>query len=261
MTFFDWPGTGPHQRGTNSITGTVFRVSSRDGLDFWEKRLREYSAGNLSSATFGGRSLLSFKDPEGQQLYIADDNNTHFEGVTWERPDIPRDHTLRGFYSVILSVPDITMIEPVLTRVLGFQEELRTTWIDGQTSAVIYQMNPGPGAGREVWLLEHPSAPRARPGAGGVHHAAFRVRDLEEQLSWQDRILSSGLRVTDVIDRFWFQSIYFRPASGILFEIATDGPGFAIDETPEALGEQLVLPPFLESRRDEIEAGLIPIGE
>jgi catechol 2,3-dioxygenase-like lactoylglutathione lyase family enzyme len=118
----------------------------------------------------------------------------------------------------------------------------------------------GRGPGSEVWLLEQPDIGRSRLGAGGTHHVAFRVKDFETQKMWHTHLSQGGLHVSNLIDRFWFRSIYFRVSNGILFEIATDGPGFAIDEAPDNLGEKLVLPPFLEGRRPEIEAELTPIG-
>ena len=148
----------------------------------------------------------------------------------------------------------------ILTKIMNFEELELTEWIDGFSTATIYTTSSQGGPGREVWLLEQPDLEYARLGAGGTHHVAFRVKDFEDQKSWHKHLAKSGIRVSGLIDRFWFRSIYFRVSAGILFEIATDGPGFAIDESPDTLGESLVLPPFLEDRREEIEAGLTPIG-
>ena len=130
-------------------------------------------------------------------------------------------------------------------------------WEDGR-EVVVYEMDDG-GPGREVWVVEEPEVNMARMGAGGVHHVAFRVSDSEEQQHWHERITSAGLPISGFIDRYYFKSIYFRISNGILFEIATDGPGFATDEDVESLGERLALPPFLEPHREQIEAGLKPI--
>jgi len=132
-------------------------------------------------------------------------------------------------------------------------------WIDRESNAVIYSTNQRSGPGTEVWLLEQPEIGRGRLGAGGTHHVAFRVKDFETEKKWHAHLTEAGLSVSSLIDRFWFRSISFRVSNGILFEIATDGPGFAIDEALENLGEKLVLPPFLENQREEIEAGLTPI--
>jgi glyoxalase family protein len=260
MTFFDWPHIGPNLRGTDSIAGTAFRVSSREALEFWSNRLEEAGLPVESITTFAGRELLPIEDPEGQQLYLVNDSGASFEGEIWQREDIPDEFALRGFYSVILSVPAREELSMILTEILNFEEMQQATWIDGTTSATIYTTLSQGGPGSEVWLLEQPALGRAHLGAGGTHHVAFRVKDFEDQKAWNKHLSQSGLGVSGLVDRFWFRSIYFRVSAGILFEIATDGPGFAIDESPDALGDSLVLPPFLENRREEIEAGLTPIG-
>lgn len=261
MTFFDWPHIGPNRRGTDSIAGTAFRVSGLAALDFWARRLPEVGAGNIRPGTFAGRNLLAFEDPEGQRLYLVDDGGAEFEGEVWSRPDIPDAFALRGFYSIILSVPNIATFEPLLTEVLNFELVRRTTWTDNLTTSAVFNTHPDGGPGMEVWVLEEPDAQRGHLGFGGVHHVAFRVPDEAAEQAWRERLAQAGLRVTSVIDRFWFRSIYFRVSFGILFEIATDGPGFGVDEDMDSLGEKLVLPPFLEDHRAQIEAGLKPIGK
>lgn len=261
MTFFDWPHIGPDRRGTDTIAGTTFRVNGTGALEFWEKRLPKMGAKNVLRTAFAGRSMLYFEDPEGQRLYLVNDEGAPFEGEIWSRPDIPDEFAIRGFYSIILSIPRLSVFSPILTQVLNFQELRRTTWLDNVTTAAIYTTVAGGGPGTEVWVLEESNVPRGHLGAGGVHHVAFRVADANRQQEWRERIAQVGLGVSHQIDRFWFKSIYFRVSPGILFEIATDGPGFGVDEDPEKLGEMLVLPPFLESRRAQIEAGLTPIGE
>lgn len=260
MTFFDWPHIGPNMRGTDSIAGTAFRVASRVSLDFWSQRLEEKGVKQSRITEFAGRQLLPFEDPEGQQLYLVNDHGADFEGEIWQRPDIPEEKALRGFYSVVLSIPSIDQLADVFKKVLNYEEIERAQWIDEMSNAVIYTTKHNGGAGSEVWLLEQSHKGRAKLGAGGTHHIAFRVADFETQKKWHSHISQAGLHVSSLIDRFWFRSIYFRVSNGILFEIATDGPGFAIDEAPDTLGEKLVLPPFLENRRQEIEAGLTPIG-
>jgi glyoxalase family protein len=259
MTFFDWPHIGPNHRGTDSIAGTAFRVNGRQALEFWSERLKAEGINEVQWDNFAGRELIAFEDPEGQMLYLVDDEGHEFEGEIWERPDIPTAYAIRGFYSVILSVPSMKQISFIFKNFMNFQEVENTQWIDQNTSAKVYQTIENGGPGAEVWLLEQPNLPAARLGAGGVHHVAFRVKDFETQKKWHIHLASAGLRLSGLIDRFWFRSIYFRVADGILFEIATDGPGFAIDEEPESLGEKLVLPPFLEPKREQIEAGLTPI--
>jgi len=260
MTFFDWPHIGPNMRGTDSIAGTAFRVASPLALDFWSQRLEEKGVNQSKITEFAGRELIPFEDPEGQQLYLVNDQGVEFEGEIWQRPDIPAEYTLRGFHSVILSVPSINQLSSIFRGILNFEETVSGRWIDDQSQAVIYTTRANGGAGSEVWLLEQPHLGRAQLGAGGTHHAAFRVADFETQKAWHTHLSEAGFNVSGLIDRFWFRSIYFRVSGGILFEIATDGPGFAIDEQLDNLGEKLVLPPFLEPQRQEIEAGLTPIG-
>jgi glyoxalase family protein len=257
ITFFDWPQTGPDQRGTDSIVTTAFRVNGRQALDYWSQRLREYDLEISDIEQFNGRAILRFADPEGQRLALVDDGGADFEGVVWEGSDVPADYTLRGFYAVMISVPERRYVEPILTQVLHFSEAQRVSYPTGQ-EVIIYNMDDG-GPGRELWLIEEPDVPIARLGAGGVHHVAYRVRDQEEQAYWRERIAAVGLPISGFIDRYYFHASYFRISNGILFEIATDGPGFAMDEDPEKLGERLALPPFLEPQRAQIEAGLKPI--
>jgi glyoxalase family protein len=259
MTFFDWPRIGPDRRGTDSIVGTAFRVANQEALVFWMERLDRLSVKRGDIQQFAGRGLLPFEDPEGQRLYLVNDQDADFEGEIWPHPEIPVAHSLRGFYSVVLSVSERSLMEDIFTNTLNFSKVSEEGWIDGSSPAVIFSTREVGGPGTEIWLLEQKNLPSGRLGAGGVHHVAFRVKDAEQQAAWLSHLRESGLSVSQQIDRFWFESIYFRVSPGILFEIATDGPGFAIDEAPDALGEKLVLPPFLEDQRVEIEEGLVPI--
>jgi glyoxalase family protein len=259
MTFFDWPQTPPDRRGTDSIATTMFRVNGRAALDFWAARFDALGVKHEAVQTFAGRALLRFEDPEGQRLALVDDEGADFEGVLPEYPDVPTDFAIRGFYGVILSIPQIGQIEPILVQVLGFTETAQHSNPDNAKETVyVYGMDGG-GAGREVWVIEQPRAPLARTGSGGVHHVAYRVRDEAEQRAWNEQLNRVGLRTSGIIDRYYFKSLYFRISNGILFELATDGPGFAADEDLETLGERLALPPFLEPQRERIEAGLKPL--
>ncbi len=259
MTFFDWPQIGPDQRGTDSIAATAFRVNGSAALDYWQERLNERGAAQVTRGTFAGRDLLTFDDPEGQRLMLVDDGGAPYEGEIWDRADVPPEHALRGFYACLLSTPRLDLLEPILTRVLGYRRgEQTASPYPGGGAVTRFETGAG-GPGRELWVAEEPNLRPARLGAGGVHHLALRVADREEQAYWRERIARSGLGITDFIDRYYFQSVYFRISRGILFEIATNGPGFATDEDPDALGERLALPPFLEPHRAQIEANLKPI--
>lgn len=257
MTFFDWPQTGPDQRGTDSVVTTLFRVNGRAALDYWKGRLTEHKAKVGEVETLADRTLLRFEDLEGQRLALVDDGGAPFEAEPWDGAGVPTEHAIHGFYGVALSTPRLDYIDPILTQVLNFSEVTRTQTAAGET-LVIYGMDGG-GPGKEVHLLEQPDLDGAWLGAGGVHHVAYRVKDEAEQAQWRERLTRVGLGVSPFIDRFYFHSIYFRISNGILFEIATDGPGFTADEALETLGEHLALPPFLEDRRAEIEKGLRPI--
>jgi len=257
MTFFDWPQIGPDIQGTDSIASTAFRVNGQAALRYWIERFDGRGIEHHGLETFAGRDIVRFADPEGQRLVLVDDGNVDYEGEIWDETEVPVEFALRGFYAVMLSVPRLANVEPILSQLLQFSEAQRATYPSGQ-EMVIYTMDGG-GPGRELWVMEEPEQRSARLGAGGVHHVAFRVTDEDEQSYWHQRIRDVGLPVSGIIDRYYFKSIYFRISNGILFEIATDGPGFATDEPLESLGERLALPPFLEPRREQIEADLKPI--
>ena len=262
MTFFDWPRTGPDQRGTDAIVNTMFRVDGRAALDYWAGRLQANGVPAEDLATVNGRAVLRFEDPEGQRLTLVDDGGAPTEIEVWPGApgvEVPAEFAIRGFFAVALSVPRLERVEPVLTRVLNFTESWRGPNPDNAAEELIVYGMDGGGPGKEVHLVVQPDAPRAWLGRGGVHHVAFRLRDDAEQAAWSTALLQAGVRHSGIIDRFWFKSLYFRISNGILFELATDGPGFAVDEEPDHLGEQLVLPPFLEGQREQIEAGLQPI--
>jgi glyoxalase family protein len=204
----------------------------------------------------GGRSALEFTDPEGQCLQLADDGGAP-GGRPWPGSPVPAAQFIRGLDSVTLVERRLSGTGSLLTEVLKMSR-VRSYERDGREVAVFAMGAGGPGA--EVHVEERPDLPPGRVGAGGVHHVAFRTPNAQEQQEWLARIRGAGLSVSDVIDRYYFRSIYFREPGGVLFEIATDGPGFATDETLETLGGRLSLPPFLEPQRAAIEAGLAPLG-
>lgn len=260
MTFFDWPQIGREQRGTDSIVATAFRVEGQTALDFWAQRLEQEGVAATAIAANGtSPAMLRFDDPEGQRLLLVDDGGAPFEGEIWEADGIPAEMALRGFYAAMLSTPRLDALGPILTELLNYAEvERRPNPFDPDGEITVFATREG-GPGRELWVADEPDLAPARLGAGGVHHIAFRVADVDEQMAWRARIAGVRLPVSQLIDRYYFKSIYFRISNGILFEIATDGPGFAADEDPAHLGEKLALPPFLEPQRAEIEAGLKPI--
>jgi glyoxalase family protein len=259
MTFFDWPQTGPNTRGSDSIANTMFRVSGRPSLDYWSKRFDAHGVRQSPIETFDGRDVLRFEDPEGQRLALVDDGGAPFEGEVWDGAGIPAEHAIRGFHAVTLSVPAVGQMDLILERILGFQPLGRLPALDEFGGEVVVYGMDGGGPGKLVYLAVQPDAPEAWLGRGGVHHVAFRLRDDAEQRDWNNELNRIGLRTSGVVDRYYFKSVYFRISPGILFELATDGPGFAADEPLETLGQRLALPPFLEPRRAQIEAGLRPL--
>lgn len=257
MTFFDWPLIGENRPGADSIANTLFRVNGRGALEYWVARFNELGVQHEGISSFAGRDILQFQDPEGQRLTLVDDGGAAFEGEVWLEAGVPEANAIRGFYGTTLTTPALASIGPILTQVLEWEETSRHSNATGET-VVIFSMDGG-GPGKEVWVAEQPKTRPANLGAGGVHHVAFRVKDDEEQQYWRNRLVSFGMGVSPFIDRFYFHSVYFRISQNILFELATDGPGFGADEDLETLGQKLALPPFLEGQRAQIEAGLKPI--
>jgi len=261
ITFFDWPSP-PERRGTRSIVRTGLRVAGAESLGYWERRLAESGVSAGGVVERDGRPTLDFEDPEGQRLsLVADDGRT--PAHPWEKSPVPPEHQVRGLGPITISVPDEKPTAAVLTRVMGMRpvREYAGTASDGSGGSVtvrVYEMGDG-GPAAELHVAIEPGLRVARSGAGGVHHVAFRVPTYEEYDAWDGRLRELGVASSGPVDRFYFRSLYFREPNGILFELATDGPGFDADEPMESLGERLSLPPFLEPHRKEIEAGLKPL--
>ncbi|RKP58044.1 ring-cleaving dioxygenase [Cohnella endophytica] len=260
LTFFDFPGIGPAKAGVSSISGTSLRVASDEALRFWEKRFEKLGVKHEAISEFAGRNVIFFEDPEGQQLaLVSDENNTGVAaGTAWEQSPVPVAFAIIGLGPVRLTVrkPESTI---AVLGLLGFRETSRVpALVEGQEDIVILQVGEG-GSGAEVQIEPRNDIPVAQQGKGGVHHVAFRVEDEEEIMAWLDILNQFRLPNSGFVERYYFLSLYFREPNGILFELATDGPGFATDEPFETLGESLALPPFLESRRQAIEANLKPL--
>jgi glyoxalase family protein len=255
LTFFDWPAA-PEQRGTHSIVRTGLRVASAASLTWWRERLVAAGLTGIEVGERDGRGTLDFEDPEGQRLSLIVDGG---KGVShaWAKSPVPAEHQIRGLGPITLSVPKLDGTDRVLTSVLGMKR-VRAYARPGATAVHVYEMGEG-GASAELHVAVEPGLPEARQGAGAVHHVALRTPTVEEYLAWEKRLKEAGVPSSGPVDRYYFRSLYFREPGGILFEIATDGPGFAVDEPMETLGERLALPPFLEERRKEIEAGLKPL--
>ncbi|MDX5359495.1 MAG: ring-cleaving dioxygenase [Rhodobacterales bacterium] len=247
ITFFDG-AAGPERRGGRSVIRTGLRVSG-DALDYWAGRL----GGKVR--LLDGRASLDFEDPEGQRLrLVADDSGP---AHPWGGSPVPAAHQIRGLGPITMSVPDLAPTRAVLEGVMNMREE-RAYDLDG-ARVHVFAMGPG-GAAAELHVAVQPGLPRARQGAGGVHHVAFRTPDADGIRHWAERVAAHGIRSSGEVDRYYFRSLYFREPGGTLFEIASDTPGFTVDEPLDALGQSLSLPPFLERQRATIEAGLKPIA-
>lgn len=257
LTFFDWPAA-PARRGTHAISRTSLRVADEASLDWWRTRLTETGVAVTPIRAINGRSAVDFEDPEGQRLtLIADGGEIPF--VVWDRSPVPAEHQIRGLGPVTISVPKLERTEVVLTQLLGL-ERIGSYRDAAHATGDIHVFKIGEGGpAAELHVAVEPDLPQAREGAGGVHHLALRTPTFAEYDAWAERLRRAGYPNSGPVDRFYFRSLYLREPNGILIEIATDEPGFATDEPAETMGEKLSLPPFLESRRAQIEAGLKPL--
>jgi glyoxalase family protein len=255
LTFFDFPAS-PEGRGTNSISRTGLRVSGEKSLGYWRDRLKKAGGVTRDVVEVDGRLTLPFEDGEGQRLVLVDDGGAG-PASPWERSPVPAEHQIRGLGPIVLTVHELSRTASVLTEVMNMR---RVRDYAAYGAAIhVFEMGGG-GSAAELHVIEDKEMPVARQGAGGVHHVAFRTPDETTYHAWTKHLTELRIPNSGEIDRFYFRSLYFREPNGILFEIATDGPGFATDEPMQTLGEKLALPPFLEPRRAEIEAGLKPLG-
>jgi glyoxalase family protein len=256
LTFFDWP-VQRERRGTHAITRTGLRVAGLDALQWWSQSLRERGVIASEIAERDGRLTLDFEDAEGQRISLVDDGGEGHANP-WSGSPVPAEHQVRGLGPIVMSVPTLRPTDAVLRQVLNMRPVREYAHPENASHTVhVYEMGRG-GAHAELHVAVQPGLPIAQPGAGGVHHVAFRTPD-ENYDAWAERLNTLGIPNSGKVDRYYFRSLYFREPNGILFEIASDGPGFAVDENEATLGEQVALPPFLEPRRQEIVANLKPI--
>ena len=238
LTFFEYPGAQQGRPGAGMVHRVVWRVGSREALDFWRERLaREGVESERASAS------LRFADPEGLGHELVAESPD--EPLVAEHPEIPAELALQGFHGVSACSADPERSRAFLEQTLGFEPHAGEWEARGERRGSLYAYDP-------------PPAERGISGAGTVHHVAW-ASTMEEHDGWRERIARAGARPTPVIDRFYFRSIYFREPSGVLFEIATLGPGFTADEPLESLGESLSLPPLFEPLRSRLEQVLTPL--
>ncbi len=256
LTFFDWP-VPSERRGTHSVIRTGLRVHGADALTWWRDWLAGHGVAAGEVTERDGRLVLDLEDPEGQRLTLVDDGGAGDPPVPWDRSPVPAAFQIRGLGPVVMSVPDLRGTDLMLTHVLNMRPVREYADDDGPTVHV-YEMGDG-GPHAELHVAVEPDAPVAGPGAGGVHHVAFRTPDEAQYHAWAERLTAFGLPHSGEVDRYYFRSLYVREPGGVLFEIATDGPGFAVDEDADTLGERVALPPFLEPRRNAIVSALKPL--
>lgn len=247
LTFFPWAGMPKAQPGIGLSMEVSLAIPSGT-LSWWNGRLREHGLAAGAAETRFGERALPFTDPHGLAVVLVETSDAR-EFTPWDRSAVPADRQILGLHSVRLWERDLALTTRFLTDVLGFRE------IAHEGPWHRYAVGNGT-SGTHLDVREVADQQRGRWGVGGVHHVAWRVADEDAEIRVQGRIAQAHRRPTEVIDRFWFKSVYFLEPGGVLFEIATDGPGFTADEDLDTLGEHLVLPPWLESQRQEIEAAL-----
>jgi len=254
MTFFDFPGIPKGRHGNNEIFKTSFRVPTDAALDYWVKRFNRLGVDHTGIQDQFGKKTLSFVDFDDQHYQLISDefNEGVPSGTPWQKGPIPLEFAITGLGPIFVRIADFDYFNQILQKVFQFKE------IAKEGDFHLFEVGEG-GNGAQVVVEQNTVLPPAHQGFGTVHHAAFRVEDREELGKWDERIKSFRIPTSGFVDRFFFGSLYSRVAPQILFELATDGPGFMGDEPYETLGEKLSLPPFLEPKREKIEEMVRPI--
>ncbi|NWL89859.1 ring-cleaving dioxygenase [Paenibacillus sp. 79R4] len=254
MTFFDFPGIGQGVHGTDEIWKTSFRVPDDAALNYWEQRFNRLQVEHSGIEELFGKKTLSFVDFDDQKyMLISDEHNVGIgSGTPWQKGPIPLEHAITGLGPIFVRVSDFKFFKEVMEKVLLFKE------IAEENKLHLFEVGEG-GNGAQVIVEPNDTLPRSIQGYGTVHHAAFRVEDRAVLEEWIERMASFNFPTSGYVNRHFFESLYARVAPQILFEFATDGPGFMGDEPYETLGEILSLPPFLEGRRAQIEQRVRPI--
>ena len=245
LTFFSWPGARRGIRGTGQIEATAFAIPP-DSVGYWLNRFKEHHVPAEKASARFGEEVVRFSDPDGLLIeLIASSPDVGYE--PWSDSSVPVEHSLRGFHGVSVALEGYEQTAKLLTETFGYR------LVEQSGNRFRFAAPSEAGAGRIVDLLCGPDGSPGRIAAGSVHHIAFRTRDDEEQRNWRHLLVKLGYNVSPIMDRTYFHSIYFREPGGVLFEIATDPPGFILDETLEELGNNLRVPPWLEPTRPQIE--------
>lgn len=246
LTFFEIPNAGRTYPGNNSISNTSLRVRNHHALEYWIDRFNQFQVDHDGISEENGRKVIHFRDHENQRLtLVSDANNQGVAGGTpWKNSHASVENGIVGLGPVTLTVPDPAPTISVLTKVLSFKQVgSYPSPIEGGEDILVFSTGEG-GTGAEVHLEVRKDLPKERPGRGSVHHVAFRVENDEELEKWRQILVENRLPNSGIVDRYYFKALYFREPNRILFELSTDGPGFATDEDMEHLGEKLALPPF-----------------
>ncbi len=243
-TFFLWPGAPKGRMGTGQLTATSFSIPE-EATEYWVQRLKSHQISFEGPSNRFEEQIISFKDPDGLSLELVSHPYAK-ECRAWKDGPVPPEFGLRGFHSVTLSEESYEPTVALLTNTMGFHK------IREQGSRIRFEVGTG-GPSALVDVLRMPDSLRGLVSVGTVHHVAWRTADDEQQKSWREQLADTKLNVTPVIDRKYFHSIYFREPGGVLFEIATDLPGFTVDEQADELGSRLALPDWLEPQRDAIK--------
>lgn len=248
MTFFDFPGIPKGTKGTNTISRTSFRVKNDAALTYWLQRFNEHNIDHGEIQERFGKKYVEFEDFDNQRYQLISDEKNHgvAAGTPWKNSNVPEENAIIGLGPAFVTVSDFEHMQLVLVNVLGFK------LIDAEGSFHLFEIGEG-GNGASIIVDHQPDLPDAGEGFGNVHHLALRVADKEALEFWIKRINELEFPNSGYTERFYFASEYFLAAKNVLFELATDGPGFLQDETYETAGEILSLPPFLEPKRQEIE--------
>ncbi len=253
LTFFAWPDAPKGVSGTGQVT-TISFVIAENAIPYWRERLAQHGIEAKEPTPRFDEQVLAFADPEGLGLELVAHKGAE-QRTGWTMGPVPIEYAIRGIHSVALSITRKEQTVALLTQVLGFRSLAK---LDNRER---YEVGRGEnaGSGAFVDLLDLPGETQGMVAVGSVHHVAWRTSDDEEQVAWRQKLTTIGANVTPQLDRTYFHSIYFREPSGVLFEIATDVPGFAVDEAPGELGSHLKLPPWLEPNRYQLEKSLPPV--
>lgn len=250
LTFFEIPMVGRTHRGTNAITQIGLLVNSEVSLHYWKQRFEQLHVKHEEITRYAGKMALPFEDPEGLRLILINNDGERIpeQWTNWEKSNVPKEHQILGMGAIEITVKNRNKLERTLTELFGYvvkessEEEILLQSIEGESFGEI--------------VVKQLDGANEKPGKGSIHHLAIRAKDDEELAYWEEQVKARGFSSSGIVDRYYFKSLYFRESNGILFEIATDGPGFIVDADIETLGEKLDLPPFLEDRREEIESQL-----